>query len=242
MFIPIRDNVATRRRPVLTIALIVVNCLVFLYSRSLGAEGFRIFTFQFGYIPFELVNATEVLPQFESYIYVTPFTSMFMHGGWMHLIGNMLFLWIYGNNIEDDLGRFKFLVFYLLSGLAAIGLYTLFGPSSQIPLVGASGAIAGVMGAYLVRYPAARITVLVIFIFIQTIQLPAKIVLGFWFIYQIIMYSLGGAGGGGGVAWMAHVGGFAFGWLVFRLLKNRIGGPPQGRAVSDNRSYRVRWR
>jgi membrane associated rhomboid family serine protease len=163
---------------------------------------------------------------------------MFMHGGWMHLIGNMLFLWIYGNNVEDYFGPIKFLLFYFVAGLAAIALYTLFSPSSDVPLVGASGAIAGVMGAYMVLHPRAKITVLVIFFFIQFIQLPAKVVLGIWFIYQILM-SVVGSGSGGGVAWMAHVGGFIFGYLVMLMMVKLFGrgATPSG----GQRVYRMNW-
>ena len=236
MFIPIRDDAPTVRKPYLTVSLIVVNSLIFFYSISLGARGFQLFTVQFGYIPVEFVSGLELTPQLAASAYLTPFTSMFMHGGWLHLIGNMLFLWIYGNNIEDYFGPVKFLLFYIVSGLAAIGLYTLFGPSSQVPLVGASGAIAGVMGAYIVLHPRARITVLVIFFFIQFVVLPAKVVLGIWFVYQLLMSMIGSATGGG-VAWMAHVGGFAFGWAVLKLLTR--GRRP--RASGGQRSYRVKW-
>jgi membrane associated rhomboid family serine protease len=163
---------------------------------------------------------------------------MFMHGGWMHLIGNMLFLWIYGNNVEDYFGRIKFLLFYLASGLAAIALYTLFSPSSNVPLVGASGAIAGVMGAYMVLYPRAKVTVLVILFFIQFITLPVKVVLGVWFAYQLLM-SLVGSSGGGGVAWMAHVGGFVFGYVIMKLIVVIFGrgSTPSG----GQRVYRMNW-
>ena len=167
MFIPIKDNVPTIRKPYFTIGLIVANALIFLLSIMQGARGFQMITVQYGYIPYELMSSVELTPQLPASAWLTPFTSMFMHGGWMHLIGNMLFLWIYGNNVEDYFGRIKFLLFYLASGLAAIVLYTLFSPSSNVPLVGASGAIAGVMGAYMVLCPRAKITVLMILFFIQ---------------------------------------------------------------------------
>jgi membrane associated rhomboid family serine protease len=156
LFIPIKDDIPTLRRPYLTVALIVINALVFLYSIMQGSRGFQLFTYQYGFIPYEIVKAVELTPQLPASIYLTPFTSMFMHGGWMHLIGNMLFLWIFGNNVEDYFGHVVFLIFYLLSGLCAVGLYTLFGPLSQVPMIGASGAIAGVMGAYMVLYPRRR--------------------------------------------------------------------------------------
>jgi len=238
LFIPIRDDAPTFRKPYLTVSLIVINTLVFLYSVSLGSRSFQLFVYQYGFIPYELVNSVELIPELAASTYLTMFTSMFMHGGWLHLIGNMLFLWIYGNNIEDYLGPVKFLLFYIMSGLAAIFLYTLFGPNSQVPLVGASGAIAGVMGAYIVLHPRARITVLVIFFFIQFIVLPAKIVLGLWFIFQLF-FSLMGSSTGGGVAYMAHIGGFIFGWLVLRLMikiRGRGSLPGGGQQV-----YRVKW-
>ncbi len=232
MFIPIKDDAPTYRKPVLTVTLIIVNSLIFLWSVFQGPRGFEYFMYQYGYIPFELVHQVEITPQLMASTYLTPFTSMFMHGGWLHLIGNMLFLWIYGNNIEDYFGPIKFLLFYVVSGLAAIALYTLFGPNSQVPLVGASGAIAGLMGAYMVLHPRARITVLIIFFFIQFVVLPAKVVLGIWFAIQLFM-SFAGSATGGGVAWMAHVGGFVFGYLLLRLLVKRKGGipPSQGQRV-----------
>lgn len=241
MFFPIKDDTPTYRKPYLTVGLIAVNSLVFLFTIILGQREFQLFTIQFGFIPVELVKAVELTPDFPASRFVTPFTSMFLHGGWMHLIGNMLFLWIYGNNIEDYFGPIKFIGFYLLSGLAAIALYTVFDSYSQIPLVGASGAIAGVMGAYIVLHPNARITVLVIFFFIQFVQVPAKVVLGIWFAYQLLMSLTGlGGSGGGGVAWMAHVGGFAFGYVVMRIIV-RISG--RGRTPrGGQRVYRMNWR
>ncbi len=224
MFIPIKDDQPTSRTAHLTIALIFINTAVFLYSQTLGMKDFTSFLGMLGYTPLYYLDlgSQYTVP---GWYYLTPFSSMFLHGGWGHLIGNMLFLWIYGNNIEDYLGRMKFLIFYLVSGLAAIALYTLFNPGSQVPLVGASGAIAGVMGAYIVLHPRARITVLILFVFIMIRQFPAKMVLGLWFFYQILM-SLAGSSTGGGVAWLAHVGGFVFGYLTIRLMFLIRGGPP----------------
>ena len=238
MFIPIRDDAPTIRKPYLTVTLIVINTLVFLYTQTQGFRGFEMTLVQFGYIPYEFVHSVELTPHLAASTYLTMFTSMFLHGGWMHLIGNMLFLWIFGNNIEDYFGPVKFLFFYLVAGLAAIGLYTLFGPSSDIPLVGASGAIAGIMGAYLVLHPRARITVLIIFFFIQFTQIPAKVVLIFWFVYQVFMAMVGNATGGG-VAWLAHVGGFLFGWLVLKAMIKITGrgSTPSG----GQRVYRMQW-
>jgi membrane associated rhomboid family serine protease len=238
LFIPIKDDAPTIRKPYLTVTLIVLNSVIFLFSVFQGARVFQFITVKYGFIPYELIHAVELTPELSASVYLTPFTSMFMHGGWFHLIGNMLFLWIYGNNIEDYFGPIKFLLFYIVSGLMAVALYTLFGPNSQIPMVGASGAIAGVMGAYMVLHPRARITVLMIFFFIQFIALPAKVVLGIWFAYQLLM-SFAGSTTGGGVAWMAHVGGFAFGYGLLRLLVKIKGGgapPPRGQRV-----YKMQW-
>ncbi|MBN2227364.1 MAG: rhomboid family intramembrane serine protease [candidate division Zixibacteria bacterium] len=216
MFIPLKDENPTVHKPYVTIGLIVLNALIYLYMLPLSPQGYQAFVYQFGLIPYELVHLTELTPEISSPVLLSPFSSMFLHGGFMHLAGNMLYLWIFGNNIEDFLGPVKFLLFYVLSGLAAAFLFIVFSPNSQIPLVGASGAIAGVMGAYIVLFPRARIlTLLFLFYFIRLIHVPASIILGFWFVYQLLMS--GFASGGGGVAWLAHVGGFAFGYLIFRF-------------------------
>jgi len=166
-----------------------------------------------------LTNLSDMTPQIPFPVLLSPFSSMFIHGDLMHLGGNMLYLWIFGNNIEDHLGRGRFFIFYILSGLAAVGLFILFNPHGEIPLIGASGAIAGVLGAYMILYPRARILTLIWIIFIiRLIWLPAIFILGYWIVIQFIMAAsdLGG-GSEGGVAWFAHIGGFAFGWLLFRL-------------------------
>jgi membrane associated rhomboid family serine protease len=223
MFLPLKDENPTRTKPYVTFILIVINCLVYFYSITKPGQGFQIFIYQFGLIPLELTRASELTPQFSSPIYLSPFTSMFLHGGFMHLAGNMLYLWIFGNNIEEHLGRIKFVIFYLLSGLAASLLFVVFDPSSDIPLVGASGAIAGILGAYLVLYPNARVlTLIFLFYFIRIVKVPAKFVLIFWFFYQLLMsFGAIGGGSGGGVAWLAHVGGFAFGWVIIRITARR---------------------
>jgi membrane associated rhomboid family serine protease len=218
VFFPLKDENPTRRKPILTVTLIVINVLVFLYSYLRPARAFQYFIVQYGLIPYELVHLTELTPELSAPILATPFTSMFMHGGILHLGGNMLYLWIFGNNIEDYFGPVRFIIFYLVAGLAAALLFIAFSPSSNIPMVGASGAVSGVLGAYLVLYPRARVLTLVwIFYFIRLVHLPAKFLLGFWFFYQLLM-SLMATAGGGGVAWMAHIGGFAFGFLVLRLI------------------------
>jgi membrane associated rhomboid family serine protease len=164
---------------------------------------------------------------------------MFLHGGWMHLIGNMLVLWIFGNNIEDYFGPARFVLFYIISGLAALGLHTLFNPSSVAPLVGASGSIAGIMGAYMVLHPRARVTVLIFFFLILIREFPAKLVLGIWFGLQLFNSLTGGATGGG-IAFLAHVGGFIFGWALLKMLIRIKGGRGSTRDGGP-RVYRVHW-
>ena len=156
---------------------------------------------------------------------ITAFTSMFLHAGWMHLIGNMWFLWIYGDNVEDILGKAKFLLFYLLSGIAAGLVHVAFNPYSRVPTIGASGAIAGVMGAYMVKFPRSRIVTLVpIFVFLTTVEVPASIILLYWFVIQFFS-GLGTIGEShlsqGGVAWFAHVGGFVAGAILIQLFPTR---------------------
>lgn len=221
MFFPLKDENPTYSKPILTVSLIVINCLVYFYSWPMHQKVFQIFMFKYGLIPYELVHMAELTPDFAVPVFLTPFTSMFLHGGFLHLAGNMLFLWIFGNNIEDYLGSVKFIIFYLVSGLAAVFLFVLFGPNSKVPLVGASGAIAGVLGAYLVLYPRAKILTLIwLFYFIRIVKLPASFMLGFWFFYQLLM-SAASSGTGGGVAWLAHVGGFAFGWAWFKFFASK---------------------
>ena len=222
--IPFRDNIPSRSTPIITICLILINTVVFIFELSLG-DALEPFIFQFGVIP-ELVRTW---PQSDlSFLAVAiPFlTSMFLHGGWLHLIGNMWYLWIFGDNIEDRLGHFTFLLFYLLCGLGAGVVHTILNISSTVPSVGASGAIAGVLGAYVVSYPFARVLTLVpVFVFMQVIEIPALIVLGFWFIMQFFYGTAALAttsvGNSGGVAWWAHVGGFVIGILLIGLFPRK---------------------
>ncbi len=250
MFFPIRDDVPTRHTPYVTLTLIGLNVVIFLFSILQGARGFQLITYQYGFIPYELLHLTELTPEISAPVGLTMFTSMFMHGGWMHLLGNMLFLWIYGSNVEDYFGPVKFIVFYLIAGLSAIFLFTVgeaLIPGEPVPLVGASGAISGVMGAYLILHPRAKITVLIIFFFIQFIALPAKIVIGFWFFYQLlltIMDAFKPASASGGVAYLAHVGGFVFGYALLKLLVKRRGPGGFARGGDDDdrqQIYRVHW-
>jgi membrane associated rhomboid family serine protease len=220
--IPLKDDNPTNRTPIFTVGLILVNCAVYLYQMTLPVQTEQLFVFQYGLIPIEITSLTDMTPDIPFPVLLSPFTSMFMHGDLWHLLGNMLYLWIFGNNIEDYLGHFKFILFYILSGLAAVVLFIVFEPNGKVPLVGASGAIAGILGAYMVLYPRARVlTFIWIVFFIRLIWLPAVFLLGYWFILQLIMGASSVGSSGGGVAWFAHVGGFAFGWLMIRYYRRR---------------------
>lgn len=222
--IPLKDGIPRRRFPIITILLIAMNILVFFYQLSLGIklEGFF---YHFSVIPNHIYQAlhSEI---FRPFVFISVITSLFMHGGWLHLGGNMLYLWIFGDNVEDKLGHIRFLVFYLLCGIAASALHIFLEPTSTVPTIGASGAISGILGAYILMFPKARILTLIpIFIFIKIVELPAYIILGLWFILQFFngMLSLGYAtAGAGGIAWWAHIGGFIAGLLlVFPFRKYR---------------------
>jgi membrane associated rhomboid family serine protease len=207
--IPIRDVIPSRTAPVVTVGLIVVNTLAFLFEQRLSPNEFEPFLRTWGLVPADV----HVL---------TVFTSMFLHAGWLHYLGNMLYLWIFGDNVEDRMGHGRYLVFYLLCGSVAALLQVTASPGSQVPMVGASGAIAGVLGAYFVLFPKSRVLTLVpIFIFVQIVEVPAVFLLGVWFALQVVsgMGSLGHRADVGGVAFWAHAGGFAAGMLavwVFR--------------------------
>ncbi|MFQ6108191.1 MAG: rhomboid family intramembrane serine protease [Candidatus Aminicenantales bacterium] len=212
MFIPLKDENPTYRFPYVTVFFIILNVLVFLYQLFSG-QGLQYFVYKMGAIPYEITHFT-TLPGLSR---VSPalslVTSMFLHGGLFHLFGNMLYLWIFGNNIEDFLGPVRFVLFYILSGLGASLTHILLHPNSQIPMIGASGAIAGVLGAYLILYPGARVLTLVfLFFFIRIIPIPAAIILGFWFLLQVFNIGLGG-----GVAWFAHIGGFLIGIGLIKI-------------------------
>jgi len=219
--IPLRDDNPTKIVPVMTVGLIVLNFLVFLYQLSLGPAGAEVFIYQFGAIP-AVIFGSQILP---SDLVAIPaslsvFTSMFLHGGIMHLVGNMLYLWIFGNNIEDAMGHGRFIVFYLLAGVAASMAHFLTDLSSEIPTIGASGAISGILGAYILLYPRAQVLVLIFVVFfIRVMYIPAGLVLGFYFVIQIFQGTLSLGQGGGGVAWFAHIGGFIAGLLLVGLFK-----------------------
>jgi membrane associated rhomboid family serine protease len=258
---PIKDNIPTDRFPFVTVALIVVNVIVYLLAIRHGGSlisGPDVHeTVKYGAIPYALTHGGAHCAEFARQTDLGPeavgvfcngqvlpdgnvahvpaggfiptwgsiFTSMFMHGSILHIAGNMLFLWIFGNNVEDSMGPAKFLVFYIVGGLAALGLQVAVGPNSTAPTIGASGAIAAVLGGYILLYPRARVLTLVfIILFFTVIELPAIVMLGIWFAEQAIFGAArltNPAGGGGGVAYFAHVGGFLFGLAVVRLLATK---------------------
>jgi len=220
--IPLRDKNPSRTIPFVNYSLITANVLVFFFEMSHG-RGMSKFIFHYGLVPANFIASLNSL-HIGIKTVIPFFTSMFLHGGWMHLGGNMLFLFVFGDNVEDQFGHLKYLVFYLIAGLAAASMQIYMFPGSDIPMVGASGAIAGVLGAYVFMFPSARVTTLVpIFFFFQIIELPAFIFLGIWFVMQILsgMFSLGIGGDAGGVAWWAHIGGFAAGAILIPFLRKR---------------------
>ncbi|MGB4780984.1 rhomboid family intramembrane serine protease [Candidatus Methylomirabilis sp.] len=209
--IPLRDNIPSYRTPVVTAGLIAANILVYVSQLMLPPQEAIQFIHLYGLIPLEISGGDLLVPH-PVPLYATVFTSMFVHGGLFHLGGNMLYLWIFGDNVEDRIGRLKFLVFYLLSGLAAAAAQIWTDPASKIPMVGASGAISGVLGAYLFLFPHARVLTLIpLGFFYRLIEVPALIVLGFWILVQVLN-GVGTLGVQvGGVAWFAHIGGFVAG-------------------------------
>ncbi len=223
--IPIRDNIPSRHAPVMTVAIIGANVLAFVYALVLGPHDVRRLYYLFGIVPARFSHplwAARV--GFPVHDYWPFLTSMFLHGGWLHLIGNLWTLWIFGDNVEDRMGPFRFLAFYLLCGLAAGVTHALTNPSSIVPTVGASGAIAGVMGAYFILYPRARVLTLVpILIFPLFLEVPAFVFLSIWFLAQIFSgtLSLATTSDVGGIAWWAHGGGFLAGVVLLGLFLRR---------------------
>lgn len=217
--IPLKDSNPTARFPIVTVLLIGCNVTVFLFQMSLEAESGKAFLSSFALVPAKMfypgLGEQSALPA-----ELTIFTSQFLHGGLLHLLGNMLYLWIFGNNVEDAMGRVRFLVFYAVCGAAAALSHALPNASSQVPLIGASGAVSGVLGAYLLLFPRARIlTLLTLGFFVRLIEVPAMVVLGIWFLLQSLN-ALGGPAGGG-VAWYAHLGGFLAGIALVGAFKRR---------------------
>jgi len=263
--IPLKDNIPTRRFPLITVALIVINVAMFFAFQHAhwSGSGFAIDeknTVEYAYIPYEFTHlgkecgevsvldgkltdengqtvfcqgqrvttedgqsvVADVEPKDQPSVWVTILTAMFMHGGFLHIAGNMLFLWIFGNNIEDSMGRLTFVAFYLLGGLAATLLQTAVNPNSSVPNLGASGAIAAVLGGYALLYPRARVATLIFIVFFVTVlELPALLVLGGWFLLQLVDASAASGGDVGGVAYFAHIGGFLFGLLTIKLFAQR---------------------
>ncbi len=218
--IPLKDDNPTRTVPLVTILLVGVNVAAFLYEMVLPPQARAALVLRLGLVPLELTSGGSAGPDFP--LPLTLLTSMFLHGGFMHLAGNMLYLWIFGNNVEDATGHVGFLVFYVLCGLAAAGAQVASSPDSQVPMIGASGAIAGVLGAYMLLFPHARVlTLLPLFVFIQFVYLPAWLVLALWFLYQVVLSTAAGPASAGGVAFYAHIGGFVGGMLLVWLFRKR---------------------
>ena len=243
--IPLKDNIPTRRFPILTVVIIAINVAVFIGFTGISPSDERVV--DYGAIPYEITHpgkhcdiaqgggpalvacegeqgVSGEAPDQPSTL-ITVFTAMFMHGGLLHIAGNMLFLWIFGNNIEDSMGRARFVVFYLLGGIVALLAQTAISPDSTAPTIGASGAVAAVLGGYALLYPRARvITVILIILFFTVLELPALLVLGLWFLLQLFYGAADLAqpvDAGGGVAYFAHIGGFVFGLLLIKLFADR---------------------
>lgn len=205
--IPIKDNIKSHRIPFINYFLILLNVAVFVYEIYLSKEGFlENFIHQYGIKPFFLL--TSPLNEAKTLI-----SSMFLHAGWLHFIGNMLYLYIFGDNVEDRLGHFKYLIFYIFCGISAAIIQIIFSSTSKIPLIGASGAIAGILGCYLIFFPSARVLTIIPFgIFIRIVQIPAFVFLGLWFLLQMYSGTMSlGLRATGGIAWWAHSGGFIVG-------------------------------
>jgi rhomboid family protein len=237
--IPLHDDNPTETTPVVTIGIILAATLVFIYQLSLGPVAGQRFVYQYGAIPAILFGHASLPPEVMALpASMSLITSIFLHGGFLHLIGNMWFLWIFGDNVEEAMGHVRFVLFFLICGVIAAMSHALADPGSAAPMIGASGAISGVLGAYLLLYPRARVMVLVPFgFFFWRMYLPAAFMLGFWFLLQLVSGTA--SVGGGGVAWFAHVGGFLAGMLLIGFFKHRsvrFFNPPHrrsSRAFSD---------
>ena len=230
---PLKGELSSRAAPVMTVSIVTLNVLVFLYQMSLqlgisfevdnpphALETAQAFVLEFGLVPCRLTDLC-AFPEDQPSPLFTIFSSMFLHGGFFHLAGNMLYLWIFGNNVEDTLGHTRLTIFYLLSGVAAAAIQVLTAPASEVPMIGASGAISGVLGAYLVLFPQSRVLTLVIFgFFWRLVSIPAMVVLGFWIVLQILN-GVGAFGEAGSVAWFAHIGGFFAGMVLLIVMRPR---------------------
>ncbi|MBI5810893.1 MAG: rhomboid family intramembrane serine protease [Deltaproteobacteria bacterium] len=215
--IPLKDDTPTYSFPYVTISIIVINTVVFIFQLTLGQRLEEAFIFKTAAIPYEITHFADMAPALQGRV-PPPFTlltAMFVHGGVLHLGGNMLYLWIFGDNIEDRLGHVKFILFYLAAGLAASMTHILVEPDSTMPMIGASGAIAGVLGAYFFLFPRAQVLTLVFLVFfVNVVKIPALFFLGFWFLMQVLS-----SGSGGGIAWYAHIGGFVAGAAGILILR-----------------------
>jgi len=219
--IPLQDDNPTRIWPIVSYTVLGACVLVFLWQFSLNQQAAREAVYALGMVPAVLIGEVSLPPDVALVpAPVTLVTSMFLHGGWMHIIGNMLYLWVFGDNVEDAMGHWRFIAFYLVCGMAAALAQLALDPSSQVPMIGASGAIAGLLGAYLILHPKAHVLVLIpLGIFTQLIRVPAMLVLGLWFVLQL--FNQATSGEGAGVAFMAHIGGFVAGMGLIPLFKYR---------------------
>lgn len=215
--IPLYDDIKSRRRPYINYCLIGVCTIVWILQFTSSPETFELQIKQFGMVPVKIIHHQNLW---------TIFSSMFLHGGWFHFLGNMLYLWIFGDNVEDAFGHFFYLLIYIISGITGNFFQVLVAPYSRIPTIGASGAISGIMGAYFVLYPRARVLTLVpFFFFIRLIYLPASILLGFWILVQILYGCSSSPGAGGGIAFFVHIGGFICGVLFALLIRKKVRRP-----------------
>jgi membrane associated rhomboid family serine protease len=218
MFFPLKDENPTKTFPYITILLIACSTFVFFIELAMGQYRGYIVA-KFGMVPFEITHGVDLNPEVALGPYITLLTSLFLHGSFFHLIGNMWFLWIFGNNIEDVVGHYKFLAFYILGGVAASFLQIAVSASSTVPVIGASGAVSAILGAYILKFPRARVKTLVfLFIFITVMNLPAALFIGIWFFLQLVSSV---TRSGSNVAWFAHIGGFIFGLLAISLFQKK---------------------
>ncbi len=241
LIFPIRDENPSGTRPFVTVTIIVVNVLAFLYERSLGEGAAGEFIRTYGVVPASVMGGEDAGVAAGAGIYFPFLTAMFLHGGWGHLFGNMWFLWLVGDNIEDRIGHVAYIFFYLVVGIAASAAHVLVSGPSTIPMIGASGAIAGVLGAYLVCFPRAKVVTLIwVFIFIHFVRLPAMVLIGMWFVLQLVSAATSDPTLPG-IAWWAHIGGFVAGVVLIVLWpKRKKARQSKYQAVPDRWRQRVR--
>ena len=218
--IPLRDSIRPKHKPIINWILILINFLIFFYELKLIPSQLNQFFYHLGVIPAETIG---VINGLNPPVYLaTFFTAMFLHGGWVHLIGNMWFLWIFGDNVEDHLGHLRYLIFYLVTGIIGSIVFILATPVSKVPIIGASGAIAGILGGYIVSFPQARVLALVpVFFFLTLMEIPAVIFLALWFFIQLFNGAVSLGGLANPVAWWAHVGGFLAGVLLVKAFRQK---------------------